>query len=225
PGGRGGEPGARRRTSGGPCAGSVAAPVARRPRRDGRCGERGGRRTPAPATLDRCDRILPDATPSRANSPMTHRPLQPPHAFAGGTSRTLRGLFGVGASEGLEVGRLGAPGPGLFPRVLSVGVLATGLALVILSLVRKGEALGRWPLRGPFFICLAVLAFALTIRTPGLAVAGPAMVMVSGAASPETRWRGLAIYSLAITGGCGLLFPVLLRLPVPILVIPGVVVY
>ena len=51
------------------------------------------------------------------------------------------------------------------------------------------------------------------------------MVMVSGAASPETRWRELAIFAVAITVGCVLLFRVLLRLPVPILVIPGVVVY
>jgi putative tricarboxylic transport membrane protein len=80
-------------------------------------------------------------------------------------------------------------------------------------------------MRGQFFICLSVLAFALTIRTPGLAVAGPAVVLVSGGASPETRWRELAIFAVSITGACILLFRVLLRLPVPILVIPGVVIY
>ena len=69
---------------------------------------------------------------------------------------------------------------------------------------------------------MAVLAFALTIRTPGLAVAGPLVVMVSGGASPETRWRELAIYAVVITVACVLLFRTLLRLPVPILVIPGV---
>lgn len=142
-----------------------------------------------------------------------------------GASLMLLALFALWASKDLALGRLGAPGPGLFPRVLALGVLAVGLALAILGFVRKGEALTRWPLRGPFFICLSVLAFALTIRTPGLAVAGPAMVMVSGAASPETRWRELAIFAVAITAGCVLLFRVLLRLPVPILVIPGVVVY
>src|SRR5262249_59987687 len=96
----------------------------------------GGRRAPAPATLDRCDRILPDATPSRANSPMTQRRLQAPQDFVAGTSLMLLALFALWASKDLEVGRLGAPGPGLFPRVLSVGVLPTRLALVILTLLR-----------------------------------------------------------------------------------------
>jgi hypothetical protein len=156
---------------------------------------------------------------------MTQRRLQAPQDFVAGTSLVVLALFALWASRDLHAGRLGAPGPGMFPRVLASGVLATGLALVAASLFRKGEALTRWPMRGPFFICLSVLVFALTIRTPGLAVAGPAVVLVSGGASPETRWRELAIFAVAITAACILLFRVLLRLPVPILIIPGVVTY
>jgi putative tricarboxylic transport membrane protein len=103
-----------------------------------------------------------------------------------------------------------------------LGVL--GLWLVGLSLFRPGESLGRWPLRGPLLIALSVVAFALAIRTPGLAVAGPAAMLVAGAASPETRWRELAVFSAAVTAVCILLFRSLLHLPIPILVIPGWVV-
>jgi hypothetical protein len=119
---------------------------------------------------------------------------------------------------------LSSPGPGLLPRVLAVLLGGVGLWLVVLSLVRAGESLGRWPMRGPVLIALSVVAFALTIRTPGLAVAGPAAMLVSGAASPETRWRELAVFSAAVTLGCTVLFRSLLHLPIPILIIPGWVV-
>jgi putative tricarboxylic transport membrane protein len=156
---------------------------------------------------------------------MIQRRIQAPQDFVAGTSLVLLALLALWASKDLVGGRLGAPGPGMFPRVLATGVLLSGLALVVGSLVHKGEPLARWALRGPFFICLGVLAFALTIRTPGLVVAGPAVVLVSGAASPETRWRELAVFSLAITAVCILLFRTLLHLPIPILSIPGVVTY
>jgi hypothetical protein len=48
-------------------------------------------------------------------------------------------------------------------------------------------------------------------------------VMVTGAASPETRFRELGIFALAMTALCVVLFRYLLHLPIPILVIPGVV--
>jgi hypothetical protein len=158
-----------------------------------------------------------------AETSMTRRRIQAPQDFVAGTSLVVLALCALWASRDLVGGRLGAPGPGMVPRVLAGGVLLNGIALVIGSLVRKGEALTGWSLRGPFFICLAVLAFALTIRTPGLAVAGPAVILVGGAASPETRWRELALFSVGITVVCILLFRTLLHLPIPILVIPGVV--
>jgi len=147
--------------------------------------------------------------------------VQAPQDFVAGVSLLAVSLFALWASAPLHTGRLGSPGPGLLPEVLAVMVGAAGLFLVGMSLARPGEPLGRWPVRGPLLIALAVVAFALTIRLPGLAVAGPASMLVAGAASPETRWRELAIFSLAVTGGCIGLFRFLLHLPIPILILPG----
>ncbi len=147
--------------------------------------------------------------------------VRAPQDLVAGASLVAVSLFALWAAAPLATGRLGAPGPGLLPRVLAVLLGACGLSLCVLSLVRAGEPLGRWPLRGPLLICLAVMAFALTIRVPGLAVAGPLAMLVSGAASPETRWRELAIFSVAVTAVCIGLFRSLLHLPIPILVIPG----
>jgi len=138
-----------------------------------------------------------------------------------GVSLAAVSLVALGAAAPLATGRLGAPGPGLVPRVLAVLLGVSGIWLVVLSFVRTGEPLGRWPLRGPLLIALAVVAFALTIRVPGLAVAGPLAMLVAGAASPETRWRELAIFSVTVTAVCIGLFRSLLHLPIPILVLPG----
>ena len=138
-----------------------------------------------------------------------------------GASLLAVALFALWAAGPLDGGRMGAPGPGLLPRVLAVLVGAAGFALVVFSLARAGERLGQWPLRGPALIALGVVVFALTIRVPGLVVAGPAAMLVAGAASPETRWRELAVFSLAVTAGCVGLFRTLLHLPIPILVLPG----
>ena len=147
-----------------------------------------------------------------------------PQDLVAGASLLAVSLFALWAAAPLDGGRLSAPGPGLLPRVLAVLLGGVGLWLLVLSLLRPGEPLGSWPMRGPVLIALSVVAFALTSRTPGLAVAGPAAMMVAGAASPETRWRELALFSAAVTLGCIGLFRSLLHLPIPILVIPGWVV-
>ena len=150
--------------------------------------------------------------------------VQAPQDLLAGASLLAVSLFTLWATSPLDTGRMGAPGPGLFPRVLALMLVGVGVWLVVLSLFRPGESLGRWRLRGPLLISLSVVAFALTIRTPGLAVAGPASMLVAGAASPETRWRELAVFAAAVTLGCIGLFRSLLHLPIPILVIPGWVV-
>ena len=112
----------------------------------------------------------------------------------------------------------------MLPRSLAILLGLAGAVLVALSLVRKGEAHARWTLRGPIFICLGVIGFALTIRMPGLAVAGPLVTIVGGAASHETRVKELVVFAIAITAFCIVLFRFILHLPVPVLRIPGVVV-
>jgi putative tricarboxylic transport membrane protein len=150
--------------------------------------------------------------------------VQAPQDLVAGASLLAVALFALWAASPLDTGRMSSPGPGLFPRVLAVLLAGVGVWLLVLSFFRPGESLGRWPLRGPLLISLSVVAFALTIRMPGLAVAGPAAMLVAGAASPETRWRELAVFSVAVTAVCIGLFRALLHLPIPIFVIPGWVV-
>ncbi|MGE5716761.1 MAG: tripartite tricarboxylate transporter TctB family protein [Acidobacteriota bacterium] len=150
--------------------------------------------------------------------------IRAPQDFLAGGSLLTLSAFALFASRGLSLGRLGSVGAGMFPRTLAILLGLAGAVLVASSLVRKGEAHGRWTLRGPIFICLGVIGFALTIRMPGLAVAGPLVTIVGGAASPETRVKELLVFAVAITVFCIVLFRFILHLPIPVLRIPGVVV-
>jgi hypothetical protein len=162
-----------------------------------------------------------DQVPSSTGRPLG-RVLAPQDLLAG-ASLIAMALFALWATSGLGGGGFGSPGPGMLPRGVAVLVGLVGALLVLASLVHPGARLERWAVRGPVFICLAVIGFALTVRTPGLAVAGPLVVLVGGAATPEARLKELLLFALAITALCVGLFRFALHLPIPVLVIPGVV--
>lgn len=133
-------------------------------------------------------------------------------------------LFALWASAGLSQGRLGALGPGMMPRATAVLMGVVGVLVAVSALVSPGPRLERWSLRGPFFVCLALIAFAVTIRWVGLLVAGPLVAIISSAASPETRIKEIVIFGIAVTIFSIALFKYVLNLPIPVLIIPGVIV-
>jgi putative tricarboxylic transport membrane protein len=149
--------------------------------------------------------------------------VRSPRDLLAGASLAALALFALWAGAPLDSGTRRAMGPGMLPRVVALAVLAAGVLLCVLSFLKRGEGLGRWPLRGPLFVSLAILGFSLTIRGVGLAVAGPVVVIVSGAASAETRPRELVIFAVVITLFCIGLFKYALGLPIPVLDIPDVV--
>jgi hypothetical protein len=123
-------------------------------------------------------------------------------------------LFALWAAASLSQGRLGAVGPGMMPRGTAILVGLVGLLVALTAFVAPGPRLERWSLRGPFFVCLALVAFAITIRWIGLLVAGP----------PETRIKEILLFGIAVTIFSIALFKYVLNLPIPVLVIPGVIV-
>jgi putative tricarboxylic transport membrane protein len=155
--------------------------------------------------------------------PSERAPARVSKNLLAGVSLAALGGFSLWAGADLDTGSLRSMGPAALPRAVSLLILAGGLAMSVAALVKKGEPLGRWPLRGPLFVSLAIAAFALTIRSVGLAVAGPVVVLVSGAASEETRPLELVIFAIVMTAFCIGLFKFALGLPIPVLVIPDVI--
>jgi putative tricarboxylic transport membrane protein len=147
--------------------------------------------------------------------------LRSPQNLVAGAALVALASLALWAGADLDGGTLRSVGPGMVPRAVAVLVGAAGLGLVAASFAIHGKALARWSLRGPLFVTLAVIAFGLTIRSPGLVVAGPLVVLVGGAASPEVRPRELAIFAVLVTAFCVGLFRFVLGLPIPVLHLPG----
>lgn len=134
------------------------------------------------------------------------------------------GLFLVGLaaialweSAGLSAGTLNQIGPGMIPRGLAVLTGLCGVALLVDAFLQDGAGLERWALRGPVFILGAAVAFALAVRPLGLAVAGPAAVVIASFASRDTRLVESLIFGVVMTLFCVGLFKMGLGLPIPVL--------
>jgi putative tricarboxylic transport membrane protein len=167
-------------------------------------------------------RLARDTDPPSAAAPRRGR-IRSPRDFLAGASLVAVAAFALWASAPLDSGTLRFLGPGMLPRAVAIAVGLAGVIIALVALVKGDAPLGRWPLRGPLFVSLAVLAFALSIRTVGLALAGPLVVVIGGAASPESRPRELVVFAVVMTALCIGLFRYALSLPIPVLYLPGLV--
>jgi putative tricarboxylic transport membrane protein len=142
--------------------------------------------------------------------------IKAPQDFVGGLVLIAIAAFALWQSRELAAGSLGAMGPGMLPRGLAVLLGVLGMVLAVGALLQPGEELHRWSLRGMVFVFGAVIAFGLTVRPLGLAVAGPLAVIISGFASEETRWVETIVFGLVMTVFCIGLFKYALGLPIPL---------
>lgn len=158
-----------------------------------------------------------------SNIPDSHHPAEAT-AKGLGISDLLLGAFlcviaGITlmATRQLKFGTLTDMGAGFMPRVLAVTLLAFGLFFLACGMVRKVAAgLGPIELRPLVGVGLSVAVFALTAARFGLAIGCVLTILVAGAASKETRWRELVIFSVVMSAAAILLFVKGLSLPVPV---------
>ena len=94
---------------------------------------------------------------------------------------------------------------GLAPPITAVGVLT------------EGAHLAKYHWRGPLFVSLAILSFALTIRPMGMIFSAMASFLIAACGTAETRWVETLIVGTCLTAFCALLFPYALGLPLQLL--------
>jgi hypothetical protein len=167
---------------------------------------------------------MPDL--SDRSAPERAGPVRSPQSLVGGLVLVALAALALWLTRDLPQGTLRSMGPAMLPRWLAVAVGASGIALAAAGLLKHGDALERFSLRGPAFVILAILAFAATIRplalggvtTPGLGLlfAGPLAILIAGLATDEARLRDLVILALALTAFCMELFGDMLNLPIPL---------
>ncbi len=120
------------------------------------------------------------------------------------------GLFDLPTRDGGNVG------PGLVPKISAALIGALGVVIAITGFLPSAERLQRGTWRGPIFVLGAVIMFAMSVRTLGLAVAGPLAVIVSAFADKDSRPVEVLVFAAIMSVGCIALFKYALRLPIPL---------
>lgn len=147
--------------------------------------------------------------------------ISAPQDFVGGICLVGICLFVFWAVDNLSQGTFEHMGPAMFPRMLALLLGLGGIFLIVKSFLTRGEALEKSSVRGPVLVTGGIIAFALTIQTLGLAVAGVLALIISGFAIEDSNPRGVVIFAVAATLACIILFRYLLGMAIPVLIIPG----
>jgi putative tricarboxylic transport membrane protein len=159
---------------------------------------------------------MSDAPSGRPRQSVLPQWVRGPQDFIGGIVLMAVALFALWASSDLQGMHGFTFGPGTAPRMFAVLLLALGAAIAITGIVSEGLPLAHYSWRGPLFVALAILFFAIAIRPLGLVVSGLASFLISALGTPETRWVETIIVGVGLTIGCALLFPYVLGLPMPL---------
>jgi putative tricarboxylic transport membrane protein len=140
-----------------------------------------------------------------------------PQDFIGGLAMMAIALFALWASSDLQGMRGFSFGAGTAPRMFAFLLLGLGLAVMVVGIVSEGAHLSHYAWRGPLFVSMAILAFALMIRPMGLIFTAFLSFMVAALGTPETKWKETIIVAVCLTAFCSLLFPYALGLPLQML--------
>lgn len=151
--------------------------------------------------------------PDRAAGKPVRGPIKGPQDFYGGLALMAIALFALWASSDLQGTRGFSFGPGTAPRMFAYLLLALGAGVAITGFFVEGPPLQRYGIRGPVFVTLSILAFAVAIRPLGLIVTSFICFMIAAMGSDETKWMEAIIVGICLTLGCALLFPYALGLP------------
>ena len=133
--------------------------------------------------------------------------------YYGGIALMAMALFALWASSDLQGTQGFSFGAGTAPRMFSTLLLALGAGIAVMGLSSEGPDVATYHWRGPIFVVLAIISFAITIRPLGLVLSAFASFMISALGTHETKWVETLIVGALLTLGCSLLFPYALGLP------------
>ncbi len=119
-----------------------------------------------------------------------------------------------------DFGNLKEIGPGFFPLILGCILMVLGIAVTLISLGAKGEAvrLSRWHWKPIIVLSASILAFAITIPTLGFAAAIVILLVISSFAyTGKRKTSEFFLMTIGLTLLAVLVFIVGLKLPIDLL--------
>jgi hypothetical protein len=142
-----------------------------------------------------------------------------PRDVAGGLLVMALGAAFLLLGRELEIGSSFRMGPGYFPTILSLLMIALGAVMTVLAwrAPHQEDAFGRVPWRAVILVIGAVLFFGLSLRGLGLAPVLVLVVLATAWASRYASTKASVPLALGIAAFCAVLFTRGLGLPLPLL--------
>jgi putative tricarboxylic transport membrane protein len=131
------------------------------------------------------------------------------YVFFGSSAVLIAREYGMGTALRM--------GPGYFPTVLGFLLALIGIISLVRSFIATGSPIGGLAFKGLLLVVGSTVVFGFIVRGAGLAIALPALVIMSAYASVRFRWGPSLAVAAGLTLFCVFVFLKGLGVPLPVL--------
>ena len=142
--------------------------------------------------------------------------IRNPRDFWAGVLFALVGAAAIVLGSRYNLGTAARMGPGYFPRILGILLIALGLVIALRGLRTNGLRIPRWNWRATVVVLGSVVLFGLIVNSVGLAISTVVLIVLASAASHEFRWKEALVSGVffAILAVCVFILGLKLQLPI-----------
>jgi hypothetical protein len=142
--------------------------------------------------------------------------IRNPKDFWAGLLFALVGLAAIVLGSRYNLGTAARMGPGYFPRILGILLMALGSIIALRALRADGPAIPPWRWWSTGVVLGSVVLFGLIVNTVGLALSTVILIVLASSASSEFRWKEALVSGVFLAALAVAVFIIGLKLQLPI---------
>jgi hypothetical protein len=142
--------------------------------------------------------------------------IRHPKDFVAGLLFAGVGIAAIVIAASYPLGTAARMGPGYFPRILGILLIALGSALALRALKLRGAAIPRWHWKPIIIVLGSVVLFGAIVNSVGLALSTVILIVLASSASPEFRPKESVVAGIALAVLSVAVFVIALKLQLPI---------
>ena len=142
--------------------------------------------------------------------------IRHPKDFFAGLIFIAFGIAAIVIGSNYALGTAARMGPGYFPRILGILLIALGAVLALRALRLQGNPVPRWKWRPTLVVLGSVVLFGLIVTRLGLVASTIVLIVLSSAASHEFRPKEAVISSILLAALAVGVFVIGLKLQLPV---------
>jgi len=158
----------------------------------------------------------PTASRGPSHSEEAMRSIRNPKDFVSGIVFIAFGVAAIAIGSNYTLGTAARMGPGYFPRILGILLVALGSLLALRALRLRGPAIPAWKWRPTLVVLGSVVLFGLIVNNAGLVASTILLIVLASAASPEFRPKEAVVSAVLLAAACVGIFVIGLKIQIPV---------